>query len=362
MHDPFENQIIYEDMLSIEKRTDLKQLRNATVFVTGASGMLASYLVLFLIWLNERHSYDIKIYAGVRHPSKAEARFGVYSQRNYFHLYTDDVNLPVTLNVKVDYIIHAASLASPQFYGSNPVETILPNVIGTNELLKFSERCKVKAFLFFSSGAVYGEMTDVDKIRENDIGYLDYCALGSAYGESKRCGEALSLAYFREYGIPVKIVRINHTYGPTLDLNNDRRAFSEFVKNVIHHENIILKSDGHEKRAFCYLSDATVAFFKILLCGKAGEAYNLVNEKEFISIKELAELLIALSPQKDLSIVYQPREEKGYLNLAQTSAICCSSEKLRALGFEPLISAAEGFKRTIKFFEEIDICDGDLGV
>lgn len=355
MHDPFENQIIREDMLSIEQRVDFTPLRNSTVFVTGAAGMLASYLVLFLIWLNEKYSYGITIFAGVRHPSKAEIRFGVYTNRDYFHLYTDDVNLPVTLNVKVDYIIHAASLASPQYYGSNPVETILPNVIGTNELLKFSRHCGLKAFLFFSSGAVYGEVTNVEKIHEDCVGYLDYHACGSAYGESKRCGEALLLAYYREYGIPIKIVRINHTYGPTLDLKNDRRAFSEFVKNVVKHENIVMKSDGHEKRAFCYLSDATVAFFKILFCGKEGEAYNLVNEKEFISIKDLAELLISLSSKNNLSIVYQPREEKGYLNLAQTSSICCSSEKLRALGFEPAVSAAEGFKRTIKFFEESGI-------
>lgn len=352
MLDPFKSSILYEDMALIAMQDDYEDLRGSTVLVAGATGMLASYSVLFLIWLNEFRSFNIEIYAGVRHLEKAENRFGIYAHRSYFHIYPGDVNVPITLDIKADYIIHAASLASPQYYGRYPVETMLPNIVGMNELMKFSLRCGAKSVLFFSSGAVYGQVLDKEKITEDCLGYFNFLAPGSVYGESKRCGEALALAYCREYNVPVKIVRINHTYGPTLDLENDHRAFAEFVKNVLNGENIVLKSDGKEKRAFCYLSDATVAFFKILLQGQDGESYNLVNEKEFISILELAEMLVSLFPEKGLKVEYQRREDEGYLNLAHTSAVCCSGDKLRSLGFKPKITADDGFRRTIKFFEE----------
>ena len=115
---------------------------------------------------------------------------------------------PFNENVELDYIVHAASFASPQYYGCSPVETMLPNIIGTHELLKWATQHPVRSFLFFSSDTVYGTVKDVEQISEEVVGTLDFLAKGNVYGESKRCGETLCRAYYNEYGIPAKSARI----------------------------------------------------------------------------------------------------------------------------------------------------------
>lgn len=353
MFDPLESKILSEDMETVYRSRDTYEiLRGKKIFITGAAGMIASYLIYFFLWLNEEKGFGIEIYAGVRKREKAFARFGIYAERPYFHIVVHDVVQPVPLDIGMDYILHAASFASPQYYGSNPVETMLPNVIGTNEIMRYACRFRPKSVLFFSSGTVYGTVAGKERIDEQSVGVIDHMAPGSVYGESKRCGEALCAAYCREYGVPVRIVRINHTYGPTLDLQGDKRAFSEFIRNILRGENIVLKSDGSEKRAFCYLSDAADALFRILLDGKDGECYNLVNETEFVGIGELAEILVGLFPEKDLHVIFEKRTDKGYVPLAQTSRVVCSMDKISAMGFLPRVDIREGFFRTIRYFME----------
>ncbi len=344
--------VISEDMDMIYRaRKNWDEFKESSVFISGASGMLASYIVMFLIYLNEKHNFKIKIFAGIRQKHKASMRFGLFAERDYFNIIEGDI-CDFNLEVKLDYIIHAASLASPQFYGRMPVETMLPNIVGTYKLMEYSKEHSIKSFLFFSSGAVYGD-SEKNIITEDLAGEFDFLAPGGVYGESKRCGEAMCFAYSREYGIPVKCIRIHHTYGPTLDLENDKRAFSEFIKNIINNQNIVLKSDGSQKRAFCYLTDGIAAILKVLLNGKNQESYNLANSEQFVSIKQLAEILISLYPEKKLHIDYRQREDKGYLNLAQTSSVVCSTEKIQKLGCKFEVDIREGFKRTIEYFLEL---------
>ncbi len=254
------------------------------------------------------------------------------------------------MNLKYDYIVHAASLASPQYYGKMPVETMLPNVIGTYELLEYAKRKKIKGFLFFSSGNVYGSVGGVDRIKEDTKGTFDFRAIGNVYGESKRCGEALCGAYFHEYGVPVKNARIQHTYGPTLDIESDKRVFSEFVNNIVNNQDIVLKSDGSAKRAFCYITDTVAALFAILLDGEEGESYNVGNDMEYISILELAEKLVAMFPEKQLQVIRERRQDEGYSASPENRTIPVSLEKTRQLGWRPECSVEEGFGRTIRYF------------
>lgn len=353
MSDFLSNNIINGDMQTIFRQVKcVHKLKNCSVLVSGASGMLASYCVMFFIYLNEIHGYNIKILANARNVKKLENRYGFYLKKPYFEIIEGAVE-DINLNYNTDYILHTASPASPQFYGGMPVETILPNVVGTNNLLKIAVKNKIRSFLFFSSGAVYGK-TSVDKITEGNCGYLNFLEPGAVYGESKRCGEALCLAYYREYGIPVKIIRINHTYGPTLDLKNDKRSFSEFVKNILEGKDIVLRSDGSELRSFCYLTDAISTLLTVLLEGKDGECYNLSNEKQFVSIKDLAEILVSLYPESGTKVVYGERNDSGYLSLAQTNRAVCSSFKTEALGCEYKVGIKEGFRRTIDYFKNFN--------
>ena len=341
-----DNQVIKSDMAKIyHSFKNPERLKDSSFYITGASGMLASYLTYFLIYLNECHNYNIKIFANVRSKSKALNRFGIYASKQYFNLILDDVNNKVAINEQVDYIIHAASPASPQYYNQIPVEVILPNIIGTYNLLEYAKNFHVKSFLFFSSGSVYGSINS--SASENNIGSMNFLDNGNSYGESKRCGEALCHAYFSEYNIPAKSIRIYHTYGPTMDIDGDKRAFSEFVRNVINNENIIMTSDGAARRAFCYITDAINAMFLVLLDGQAGESYNLANINQWLSIKELANILAGLYPEKNLSVIYKSRNDKGYKLSPERADFPPDIHKIMTLGWSPEISAKEGFKLVI---------------
>lgn len=351
--DFLQEKTIAEDLTTIFATRSWNALRGKSIYISGASGMIASYLVMFLIYCNEKEHIGMEIYAGVRRVEKAVQRFGSYTQKEYFHLVQEDVIFPLPVERRLDYIVHAASPASPQFYGSNPVETMLPNIVGTYRLLEHAKRYGAESILFFSSGAVYGAVTS-KRIRETDFGEFNFMAPGGVYGEGKRCGEALGNAYYREYQIPFKSVRINHVYGPTLDLKNDHRAFSEFVDNVVQGHDIVLMSDGRQKRAFCYITDAIIAILTVLLDGKDGESYNLVNEDQFVSIAALAEMLVSLYPEKCLQVVRKERREAGYLSLSQTNDVVCDGSKIRALGCRFTVTIQEGFKRTIDYFTAVE--------
>lgn len=345
--------IIFEDMERICRMPAAwEKLRDSRIYVTGAAGMIASYLIMYLIYLNEVHKYGIEIYAGARSMEKMRRRFGVYTDKNYFHPVQGDVNAPVAMEESMDYIIHAASLASPQYYGKMPVETMLPNVIGTYELLKYAAERSVKGFLFFSSGSVYGNAGEAEDIRETTVGTMDWLAPGNVYGESKRCGEAMCRAYFREFGLPVRIARIHHTYGPTMDVRNDKRVFSEFSNNVLSGHNIVLKSDGEDKRAFCYLGDTVSALFMILLDGVDGECYNVGNSEAYISVRRLAEILTGIFPEKNLSVEFQKREDAGYCASPVKRLTPVSVDKLKSLGWKAEITVEEGFARSLRYLAE----------
>lgn len=352
MRNFLENQIYLEDMEAIYlSRNGWSEFNNSSVYISGASGMIASYICMFLIYLNEKHGFNISIYAGVRNLKKAEKKFGEYINKNYFKLITSDVNQGISDEIDVDYIIHAASLASPQFYGKMPVETVLPNIIGTYKLLEYSKQKNVKSFLFFSSGAVYGTIDNCDSIREEMAGEFDYLQTGNFYGESKRCGEMMTRAFWLEYGVPAKSIRIHHSYGPTMDIENDSRVFSEFVGNIINGQNIVMKSKGTAKRAFCYMSDAVSAMYKVLLDGTNGESYNMGNDVEFITISDLAERLVSLFPEKELIVEFKDRIDDGYVASNSVKTVTVDLTKIRSIGWEPKVSVDEGFYRTVKAIE-----------
>ena len=159
-------------------------------------------------------------------------------------LLVQDVCEPVALDEPIHFIVHAASQASPKYYGTDPVGTLSANVLGTYHLLNLAATHRVEAFLFFSSGEVYGQVApERIPIRETDYGYLDPTDVRSCYGESKRMGETMCVAWAHQFGVPAKIVRPFHTYGPGMRLD-DGRVFADFVADIVHDRDIVLKSDG----------------------------------------------------------------------------------------------------------------------
>jgi nucleoside-diphosphate-sugar epimerase len=164
-------------------------------------------------------------------------------------------------------------------------------------------------------------------------------------------GETICASYLHQHGVPARVVRPMHTYGPGMDLN-DGRVFADFVRNIVNGEDIMMNSDGSALRSFCYLSDATVAFFKALIGGSAGEAYNVANPACETSVRELAEKLIAMFPEKRLKIVHKERVDSGYI-ASKITRCFASIEKMQALGWNPTVTMENGFSRTILSYAEI---------
>ena len=251
---------------------------------------------------------------------------------------------------KVDFIIHAASQASPKYYGMDPVGTLSANTIGTINLLKLAKSQSIESFLYFSSSEIYGILDDAKiPTKENNYGYLDPTNVRSSYAESKRMGETICVSYLHQYGIPIKIIRPFHTYGPYMKLD-DGRVYADFVSDIVNNRNLEIWSDGSAKRAFCYLSDATIAFFLVLLNGTNGEAFNVGNPRCEVSVLELAQRLIKLFPEKGLQILIDESRGNGYLKSA-IKRTCPDISKIGELDWVPKIDIDEGFFRTVVSYE-----------
>ena len=329
-------------------------LEGKNILITGANGFLPAYLIETILFLNEhRFKNKAKIFALARNKERALAKFFDYHRRKDIAFIIQDVCNPLKISKRMDFIIHAASQASPKFYGVDPVGTILANTVGTANLLTLAVKHKCEGFMFFSSGEVYGEVgSDQALIKEDTYGVVDPTLIRSCYAEGKRAGENMCVSWNHQYGVPVKIIRPFHTYGPGMRLD-DGRVFADFVSDIVNGRNIIMKSDGSAIRAFCYLSDAIVGFFTVLLKGISAQAYNVGNEQGEISIKDLAYMLVDLFPEKKLKIKFGIQlQQKGYLKSA-ISRHCPDTVKLRSLGWQPRYSLQEGFKRTVRSFYNV---------
>jgi len=342
------NNIIKEDISSIINCFDYwERFKNKTILITGANGFLPAYLVESFLSLDK--TYNTKIIAIVRNKQKANNRFKNYMTDTNLEIIEHDVCNEFNYNHKIDFIIHAASQASPKYYKVDPVGTLNANVLGTINMLKLAQTKSVESFLYFSSGEVYGEVKDeFMPIKEDTFGYLNPALVRSCYGESKRMGETICVSYFAQYGIKAKIVRPFHTYGPGMALD-DGRVYADFVANILKDHNIILNSDGKAKRAFCYLTDASIGILTVLVNGENGEAYNVGNPQEEYSILELANILVNLYPEKKIEVILNKTINADYLK----STITRNSpniDKLKKLNWNPTVKIEKGFKRTVSSF------------
>ncbi|MDR0415148.1 MAG: NAD-dependent epimerase/dehydratase family protein [Prevotellaceae bacterium] len=346
------NKVIQEDLKHIAaSEVGWQQFENKTVLITGANGFLPAYMVETLLHVARTGVVqNLKVLALVRNREKAEKRFAHLLHDARLELIVQDVCQPVQVSQPVHFIVHAASQASPRYYGVDPVGTLSANVSGTINLCELARKNPVQSFLYFSSGEVYGKADErLTEVSEVDYGYLDPMDVRSCYGEAKRMGETICVSYMHQHGVPVKVVRPGHTYGPGMDLN-DGRVFADFVKNIVNGENIVMNSDGSASRAFCYLSDATVAFFKALLDGKVGEAYNVANPLCEITIRDLAEKLVALFPEKRLKVVRTERVSSGYIASKNTHCFA-SIKKIQLLSWNPVVTIEDGFYKTVLSYE-----------
>jgi UDP-glucuronate decarboxylase len=345
------NSIVKEDVRRII--ADFKhwdRFKNKTVLISGANGFLPAYLVETFLALPS--TYHTRVLAMVRNKQKAEKRFAHLLGHPLLKIIEHDVCDPFDPQDQIDFIIHAASQASPKFYGRDPVGTLSANVLGTINLIKLAQKQGVESFLYFSSGEVYGEVKEEDiPIKETTFGYLDCANVRACYGESKRMGENICVSYHAQYGVNAKIVRPFHTYGPGMALD-DGRVFADFVASVVNKQNIELHSDGSAIRPFCYLADATLGFLTVLINGVNGQAYNIGNPYEEHSILDLAHIIAGLYPEFGTKVdMKQVEANVNYLK-SPIKRNSPNIDKVKQLHWQPRVDVEEGFRRTIAGFLE----------
>lgn len=343
------NPIVDDDIVEIiSEPLNWRYFLGKTVLVTGANGMLPSYIVYTLLGLNDSLLRDAPctVVALVRNKEKAMQKFKPFSARNDFKLVVSDVSCFTDYDGKIDIIIHAASQASPKYYGIDPVGTLRANTVGTLNLLELAWKKKAQNFLYVSSGEVYGVLDgSIPLVSETYTGNVDCTSVRSCYAESKRMGETMCVCYAHQYGIHTNTIRLAHTYGPGCALD-DGRVFADFVRNIVQNENIKVNSDGSAKRCFLYVTDMIKGLFYVLLKGESKEAYNISSIRE-TSIKELATMLCGLYPEKKLHAEFLGTKDDNSYVRSKSSGAGLDNSKLRSLGWEESVSIDVGFKRMV---------------
>ncbi len=321
-------------------------LQGKKLLVSGATGMIGRCLVDTIMYKNEKQRLGCSVIALGRNKARAKNRFDNYWESPFFRFVECDINEVTTLPdvVNVDYVLHLASNTHPVAYATDPIGTITSNVIGTKNMLDMAVRCGAKRFLFASSNEVYGENRgDSELFDESYCGYIDCNTLRAGYPESKRCGEALCQAYKKQVGLNIVIARLTRSFGPTL-LSGDTKALSQFLRNGLKKEDIVLKSKGEQYYSYTYTADAVTGLLTVLLKGEDGEAYNVADQSCDIRLKDLAGIIADLSGTKVVFDLPSETEAQGF---SRATKARLDGTKLQSLGWSSTYSISEGLRRTL---------------
>ena len=330
------------DLLQIfEKNLPWEKLSSRRILVTGSTGLIGGCLVDALM-LNPNRNYQL--FASGRNKQRALDRFKEYVECDDFHFLEYDVLYPLNCDVDFDYIIHAASYASPNAFVQNPVEVMKSNIIGVSNLIEFGLAHQMKRFLYISTGEIYGE-GDGRVFDEEYSGYVNCLIPRSCYPSSKRAAETMCVSYAAEYGADVVIARPCHVYGPNFS-EKDNRVYAQFIRNILNDSDIIMKSTGEQFRSWCYVVDCVSALLYVLLKGEKGQAYNIADSQSVISIKELAETIAEIGNKSVIMEVPSVSESLGY-NVVTKSVFL--TEKLEALGWSVEGTMKEKLEKTLKY-------------
>ena len=322
-----------------------------SILLTGAAGFLGSHFVHYFLTLNDSGllSKPCRLITWDNFVRGVPGWLKNGGRRADLRCETRDI-VQKHVFERVDFIIHAASIASPIFYRMHPIETMDANVIGLRNLLDHAVEKPAESMLFFSTSEIYGDPDPANiPTKETYRGNVSCTGPRSCYDESKRYGETLCVNFWQAHEVPVKIVRPFNNYGPGLKIS-DRRVIPDFFRDVLADRNIVLLSDGRATRTFCYVSDAISGYLRALLSEYNGEPFNIGAEKPEISMGELAEMVIRISG-KNLKLVYQQSADPKYL-ADNPQRRCPSLEKARRmLGYEAQVSLPTGLEHTLNYYQ-----------
>lgn len=336
--------ILQDDIQQIieDKNIAWNKLVNAKILVTGATGLIGSLCIRTLLALD----IPLQIYAQVRDLQRGDSLFG-----NKVHYIVGDIRNPLDNELIVDFIIHCVSNTKSKMMIEAPVDTLDISINGTKNILNFANKCHIKSMVYLSSMEVYGITTESQNpVSEDKLGFIDLTSSRSSYSEGKRAAEILCMAYYHQYKLPVKIARLALTFGAGIPLSDDRVSM-QFAKSVIEGTDIILHTEGKSLSNFCYTTDSIRGLFTILLNGANGQSYNICNDSETKSIKEIAELVAHNISGDSIDVVLDIPTDNCF-GYAPDVLLRLTSKKLIKLGWNAKITLEKAYNRLIRYIRE----------
>lgn len=341
----FEEKQLQSDFKYIyENFKQYENLRNRTILVTGATGLIGNLLVKSLFYIDSKEDLGIKLVIMARDEAKVKKVYGNIIESKNVSVVISDVNNGISFDDNVDYIIHAASPTSSSYFVNYPVDTLITSVMGTKAVLDFAVEKQVKGMVYLSSLEVYGEPNHTKELKEEESGYINQLNPRSSYSEGKRAVECLCAAYAQQYGLNVTVARLSQTFGAGVEYN-DTRVFAEFARSVVEKEDIVLMTPGNTIRSYCYTADAVTGILYIMVKGLKGEAYNVTNSETAISIKEMAEIVASLNDNTNVRM--NLNEDVSNRGFNPEMIIRLDTTKLHSLGWRANIGLKEMYVRLL---------------
>ncbi len=326
---------------------DWECFRNKTILVTGATGRLGMFFVEAILKADIDYNLNLKVVALARSADKMKKVFGDSLNLTNMYFLVQDITDSIKWDGKVDFIIHTAGAASPQDFTYTPVETLWGHVQGTRNICELAKTKQAERVFYVSTVEIYGQMFTDENIKETDMGVIRCDEVRACYPEAKRLCEAMIASYEQEYGVKYTGVRLCHTLGPGIALD-DGRAFAEFIKCVLTGQDIVLHTSGSAIRTYTYVADAVGAMLLAFTKG-TDKYYNIANLGNLISIRDLAQMIADMDPKRKVRVKFEtPKEEQ--LQYLPFKLPIMNVDRIMDLGWYPQVGINETFKYTLDSF------------
>ncbi|MBI1340923.1 NAD-dependent epimerase/dehydratase family protein [bacterium] len=355
-------EIVAEDLEDIGRRLSVEfgRMAGKRLLIVGGAGFLGYYLVQApLAWNRTGRGAPIEVTVYDNWIRGMPDWIKALADDPHLTLHTHDITNPMPQDAgDFDYVIHAASIASPIFYRKYPIETMDANVNGLRYLLEYALAQKkagkpLSGFLFYSTSEIYGDPTPENiPTPETYRGNVSCTGPRACYDESKRYGETLCVNFAEQHDLQITIARPFNNYGPGLKIT-DRRVLPDFARDVFAGRDIVMLSNGAPTRTFCYIADAIVGYFKVLVIGRKGESYNVGTDAAEVSMAQLADEVVRIASERwgyAGRVVRQVSSDKNYL-VDNPNRRCPVITKARTeLGYEPRVGFEDGLERALIWY------------
>ena len=328
--------------------SSIKVFSDKTLLLTGGRGFLGRYFIEVFNYISENileKPLKVIVLDNLIASGQEGAKFPNYKNISFIN---HNVINPFIYEQKIDYIVHAAGIASPYYYKKYPIETLEVSITGTQNMLKLAE-VNNSRFCFFSSSEIYGDPDPKQiPIKETYRGNVSCQGPRACYDESKRVGETLCDIYFNYKGLSTNTIRPFNIYGPGMQ-EKDYRVLPNFASQIKRNKPLNIYGTGNQTRTFCYITDAIVGFLLVIIKGAPGAAYNIGNAGPEISMIDLAKILKEVSSK---NINYQITEYPSSYPEDEPNRRLPNIEKaLYDLDFKPEVTLKEGLKRFLSWSE-----------